>query len=176
MIFIKLFPKYLAKFLSFLYIYITATSSLGMELQPKQFFVVENDVQIDLYTLKNPTEPQILVINDTNSIKESNFNPEVPTRIFIHGFQSEGELRDSLTDGNYKNELNESIKVYFYRFSFLAYFIKGKKNINLIGVNWEKASRTFNYVAASGYVKQIGARAAEFVDFMVILMLKTWIK
>lgn len=72
---------------------------MGVEVKPKQLFEVENDVKIELYTLKNPTEPQLLVINDTNSIKESNFNPGVPTRIFIHGFMSKGELKDYLTDG-----------------------------------------------------------------------------
>lgn len=56
-------------------------------------------MQFDLYTLKNPVEPQTLIINDTKSIKESNFNSKVPTRIFIHGFQSKGELKNSLTGG-----------------------------------------------------------------------------
>lgn len=50
---------------------------------------------------------------------------------------------------------------------FLAYFTKGKKNVNLIEINWEKASKTFNYLAASRYVEKIGTRAALFVDFMV---------
>ncbi|XP_055306664.1 lipase member H-like, partial [Sitodiplosis mosellana] len=128
-----------------LVVFTLATSAMDIE-QPKTFFDVQNDVEINLYTLKNPTEPQILVINDTNSIEESHFNRNVPTRIFIHGFQSKGELKTSLTE---------------------AYFLKGKKNVNLIGVNWEKASRTFNYLAASRYVEKIGTRAAEFVDFMV---------
>ena len=35
-------------------------------------------------------------------------------------------------------------------------------------MNWEKASRTFNYPAAAGYVEKVGTRTAQFVDFMVI--------
>lgn len=72
--------------------------------QPKQVFKVENDVQMDLYTLQNPIEPQTLVIYNKSSIYESNFNSNVPTRIFIHGFQSRGELKDTLTNGDYKNK------------------------------------------------------------------------
>lgn len=78
---------------------IAATSAAGMNLKPGNYFDIEKDVQINLYTLKNPTEPQILLINDTNSIHDSNFNHVIPTRIFIHGFQSKGELRDSLIEG-----------------------------------------------------------------------------
>lgn len=58
--------------------------------------------------------------------------------------------------------------IHFYCNYFLAYFTKGKKNVNLIAINWEKASKTYNYLAASRYVEQIGTRAALFVDFMVI--------
>ena len=72
--------------------------------EPKQFFEAEKDVQMDLYTLQNPKEPQTLVIYNTSSIYESNFNSSVPTRIFIHGFQSRGELKNTLTKGDYKNK------------------------------------------------------------------------
>lgn len=44
------------------------------------------------------------------------------------------------------------------------------KNINLIFVNWENASTTYNYVAASRYVVKIGTHTAQFIDFMVIKM------
>lgn len=40
--------------------------------------------------------------------------------------------------------------------------------VNLIAVNWERTSHTWNYYAASSYVDKIGAHVAKFVDFMVI--------
>jgi len=128
-----------------------ATSSMGFSLGNfklinMKYFNVETDVQFHLYTLKNPIISQILSMNNTNSFDESNFNYEVPTRILVHGFQSNGELRRILSE---------------------AYFTKGMKNINLIFVNWEKASTTYNYVAASRYVAKIGTRTAQFIDFMV---------
>ena len=62
-------------------------------------FDVSKDVQFDLYTLTNPTTAQILTIDNTTSIAESNFNRELPTRIFIHGFQANRKLKKALTDG-----------------------------------------------------------------------------
>lgn len=72
---------------------------LNLNFINKWFFNVRRDVRFDLYTLKNPNEPQHLVIYDINSIIDSNFNCDVPTRILIHGFQSEGGLRNVFTEG-----------------------------------------------------------------------------
>lgn len=60
---------------------------------------VDNDVQIELYTLNNSNEPQLLAINDTTSIEKSNYNLSIPTRIFVHGFLSNGGLTKVLIDG-----------------------------------------------------------------------------
>lgn len=49
----------------------------------------------------------------------------------------------------------------------VAYLDKGKYNFNLIGINWERASSTLNYLTASRNVEKIGIYAAEFVDFMI---------
>lgn len=74
--------------------------SLGnFKLINMKYFNVDTDVQFHLYTLKNPTIPQILSMNNTNSFVESNFNYEVPTRILVHGFQSNGELRKIMSEG-----------------------------------------------------------------------------
>lgn len=62
-------------------------------------FNVEYDVSFNVFTMKNPTEPQALLINDIESIGTSNFDPKQPTNIFIHGFQSGGELRHTLLEG-----------------------------------------------------------------------------
>lgn len=53
---------------------------------------VDKDVRIELYTLGNLNEPQLLEINNTNSVETSNYNSKIPTRIFVHGFLSHGTL------------------------------------------------------------------------------------
>lgn len=71
-----------------------------MDLIPDDLFMVEKEVSIDLYTLKNKNEPQILIPNDIKSIEESNFNKNIPTRICVHGFHSKkGALRNAFVNG-----------------------------------------------------------------------------
>lgn len=60
--------------------------------QVQPFFLVENDVTFELYTLKNKINPQILSMDNITSITESNFNKNVPTRIYIHGWQEYGGI------------------------------------------------------------------------------------
>lgn len=55
-----------------------------------------------LYTEKNPVEGQILVAEDKESIKNTNFNPKWNTKFIIHGFIDTplsnwvSEMRDEL--------------------------------------------------------------------------------
>lgn len=67
--------------------------------QPVPFFNVNNDVKFDLYTLLNPKVPQIINLHNVSSIKQSNFNPNLPTRIVIHGWYTKGALARIFTDG-----------------------------------------------------------------------------
>lgn len=50
------------------------------------FFDVAQDVRFELYTLKNPTVPQILTLNNYTTVKHSNFNWWHQTRILVHGW------------------------------------------------------------------------------------------
>lgn len=73
----------------------------SIPIEPEPLFDVEKDAQIHLYTLENPFKAQRLITNNTFSITTSNFNPKVPTRIFIHGFQSGQGFTGSLKKGNF---------------------------------------------------------------------------
>lgn len=115
-------------------------------------FSVESDVIFELFTHKNPTEPQILDVNDYTTVKKSNFNWLHPTRILIHGWNSEGLLTARFAD---------------------AYLIKGKHKVNFIAVNWQKGSDVYNYYCARGHVNEIAEHVARFVDFMSE---KAWLK
>lgn len=50
------------------------------------FFDANKDTFFKLFTLKNPTTPQLLLLDNSTTDKKSNFNPELDTRIFIHGW------------------------------------------------------------------------------------------
>lgn len=69
---------------------------------PQPLFDVNSDVKFDLYTLKNREEPQVLVLGDVESIKSSNFNKSLPTRIYVHGWQEHGStMKNMFNDGEH---------------------------------------------------------------------------
>lgn len=109
------------------------------------YFSVENDVIFELYTHKNPIEPQILTFNNYTTVKKSNFNWWNPTRILIHGWYSEGLLTPRFAD---------------------AYLVKGKHKVNFIAVNWQKGSDVYNYLFARRHVEEVAEHVARFIDFM----------
>ena len=53
-------------------------------------FVPQQDMIFRLFTRANPTQPQILQLNNAASITGSNFNPAHPTRFTIHGWNNDG--------------------------------------------------------------------------------------
>lgn len=57
-------------------------------------------IKIELFTLKNPMDPQILDNKNLTVIGESYYDPKLPTRIFIHGWSAKGEFKSSLTEGS----------------------------------------------------------------------------
>lgn len=59
--------------------------------QPEPFFDALRDVRFLLFTRLNPTVGQQLIFGDFNSIRNSNFNVNLPTRVIIHGFQSDSD-------------------------------------------------------------------------------------
>lgn len=50
------------------------------DAEPENFFDASSDVNFLLFTRSNPLEPQILGLGDRDSILDSNFNPDHPTR------------------------------------------------------------------------------------------------
>lgn len=49
-------------------------------------FDVEKDVRFELFTDKNPSQPQLLMVDNYTTIYQSNFNWRYQTRILIHGW------------------------------------------------------------------------------------------
>lgn len=71
---------------------------------------VDKEVRIELYTSENLNEPQLLEINNKASVETSNYNTKFPTRIFIHGFQSNGGLTKVFVNGTVLDLLNSPFK------------------------------------------------------------------
>lgn len=78
-----------------------------------------------------------------------NWNPNRPTRIFIHGYYSDEEL------------LKKYAKAYMERDDF-----------NFIAINWLPGARTINYVKARHRIIEVGRAVARFVEYLVTLGLK----
>lgn len=49
-------------------------------------FDASRDVQFELYTPKNPNQPQLLTLDNYTTVAQSNFNWRYNTRILIHGW------------------------------------------------------------------------------------------
>lgn len=56
---------------------------------PEIAFNAERDVRFLLFTRFNPTIGQQLIFRDLNSLGNSNYNAYRPTRVLVHGFQSD---------------------------------------------------------------------------------------
>lgn len=52
-------------------------------------------------------------------------------------------------------------------FRLAGYFINGKHNVNLIHINWEKASLTYDYFTARRHVITVGLFTTKFIDTLI---------
>ncbi|XP_033235723.1 serine-rich adhesin for platelets isoform X3 [Drosophila pseudoobscura] len=103
-----------------------------------------NTVNFYLYTLRNTNAGQQIKANRA-SIDASNFNPENPTRITIHGWNS-----------NYKDGVNTKIAA--------AWFLSG--DYNMIAVDWVRG-RSLEYASSVAAASGAGKKIAALVDFLV---------
>lgn len=98
-------------------------------------------VFFDLYTPTNRAHPLELKASGSPSISSTTFNPRLPTRIFVHGFQSDATV------------------IRLYRDTYLL-----KDAYNFIAVDWVHSAATYNYMTAKGYVPLIAAKLANLLD------------
>ncbi|XP_063626996.1 pancreatic triacylglycerol lipase-like [Cydia splendana] len=97
-----------------------------------------------LFTRSNPDSLQTLVINDAQSIHNSNFNPADPTVVIAHGWLS-----------NQETNLNSVIRE--------AYLEKG--DYNVIVLDWSRLAIS-NYITAARGVPAVGRGLGEFLRFL----------
>lgn len=98
-----------------------------------------------LYTRKNPTEGQVVRVQDEETIEKSNLDPKKPTKFIIHGFIDTplsnwvGDMRDEL--------------------------IKAE-DMNVIVVDWAGGSLPL-YTQATANTRLVGLELAYFINFLV---------
>lgn len=105
------------------------------------------DMEFRLFTRNNPVEAQLVNINDRDSLSTSFFNPELPTRMMIHGWGGNG--------------INDGAVIYPMR----AYLEKGE--YNYFAVDWSKGSSTPNYLAARNRSNATAIVMGQFIEFLI---------
>ncbi|KAH8306117.1 hypothetical protein KR018_001705, partial [Drosophila ironensis] len=103
-----------------------------------------NAVNFYLYTRKNPSTGQQIKATEA-SIDASDFNPNNPTRITIHGWNS-----------NYKDGVNTRIADAWFQYG----------DYNMIAVDWARG-RSLEYASSVAAVSGAGQKVAALVDFLV---------
>ncbi|CAH0758114.1 unnamed protein product [Diatraea saccharalis] len=98
-----------------------------------------------LFTRKNPQDGQILMMNDADSIRKSNFNPHVPTIVIAHGWLS-----------NQNTNINPTI-----RDAYLSI-----RDVNVIVLDWRRLAR-LDYATAVRGVPAVGRGLGQFIKFLV---------
>lgn len=112
---------------------------------PESIFVPETDVIFRLFTRRNPVNAQVIVLNDAESLANSNFVSSHPTRFIIHGWNNDGS-----------SPVNTNIRTaYLNNYEF-----------NVVTVDWGVGANTINYNAARNHVQIVGPLVSRFVDFL----------
>ncbi|XP_022117415.2 pancreatic triacylglycerol lipase isoform X1 [Pieris rapae] len=109
-----------------------------------QFFNGFNN-QYWLYTRRNPTNHQVLKVNDDNSIRNSNYNGNLPTKVVVHGWNSKGS-----------SSMNPMIRDAFLRVG----------DYNVIVVDWRRAASGV-YTTSVRSVPGIGHHLGHFLNWLI---------
>lgn len=104
-----------------------------------------NGIHFELYTAKNPDEPELLDIYSSELDFETVFDARRPTKVAVHGWLSDG------------------LGLIQLRKAFLA-----TSEVNFIAVNWTDID-TIVYPLARYHVSSIAQRVAFLLDFLRIM-------
>ncbi|XP_050342028.1 lipase member H-like [Nymphalis io] len=100
-----------------------------------------------LFTRSHPTVAEILVYDDVNSIKSSDFNMEKTTVFLVHGWL-----------GNGNNEMNKILTKAFLE----------NDDVNVIVFDWSELAG-HNYITAKNGVAALGEGLGTFINWLVSL-------
>ncbi|XP_037927406.1 pancreatic triacylglycerol lipase [Teleopsis dalmanni] len=106
----------------------------------------DNDIKFYLYTRKNMMDRQYLYVDDTlekSNITDSYLNPQYPTKIIIHGYNSDMFLNP----------------LHVMREEYLS-----KANFNIIYVDWSILTPGPCYISSVHNTKHTGACVAQLIE------------
>ncbi|KAL0821168.1 hypothetical protein ABMA28_005787 [Loxostege sticticalis] len=98
-----------------------------------------------LFTRRNNNRAQTLTMNNANSIRNSNYNPNVPTVVIVHGWLS-----------NQNTDINPTIRDAYLR----------KSDVNVIVLDWRRLATSLYDTAVRG-VPDVGRGLGQFIRFLV---------
>lgn len=123
------------------------TLILLMQLSCIHFGTTEElveEISFQLFTRKNSNEPQILELDDTTLLFQSNYNKSLETKLFAHGLNSSPTYSYPTKNGYLE-----------------------KQDCNFIAVDWSTmATGNYSYVATN-YVPLAGTLTGQFINFLV---------
>jgi hypothetical protein len=91
----------------------------------------------------NPTQPQILELDNLESLQESFFDPSLPTKIFAHGWNGSPLSAYSTRDGKQffqRFYWAETISINFFSKAYLS-----REECNFIAVDWSVLASGIEY-------------------------------
>lgn len=120
--------------------FITASNSciivifLSTGLLSTEAFDINKDLVFRLYTREDPVMYYALNAYRGPALNDTTFNPNRPTRIFVHGFKSKAKVINRYAE---------------------AYLNAG--DYNFIAVDWIAGASTYNYYSAKGRVSPVSS-------------------
>ncbi|CAK1544567.1 unnamed protein product [Leptosia nina] len=105
----------------------------------------EDDNEYWLFTRKNDNEKQVLKFNDSDSVRQSNYDPNLPLTVIVHGWNNNGDSNMNLV----------------VRSAFLHV-----GQYNVIVVDWSK-SLSICYTASVKAVPNTGKRIGRFLEWLI---------
>lgn len=111
---------------------ITCVILLSISVRRHYAFDIDKDLVFRLYTREEPGMYYVLKTAGAPAISDTTFNPQRPTRIFVHGYKSKEKVINRYRD---------------------AYLAAG--DYNFIAVDWISGASTINYFYAKGHVRPV---------------------
>jgi len=128
----------------FLLTLLTSSSVKGAPIDAQQETdVPENQIYYQLFTRKNPTEFQTLLLNDLDALKKSNYNPNADVKFYCTGWDSDGSIAYAAKD---------------------EYLLR--EDVNVFSMDW-RSVQTPNYTNALNITFETGLHIGAFIDFLI---------
>jgi len=127
-----------------LLIILTSSSVKGAPIDAQQEIdVPEGNIYYQLFTRKNPTEFQTLLLNDLDALKKSNYNPNANVKFYCPGWGNDGSIAYPAKDEILLSE-----------------------DVNVFSIDWREVQGSTT-IKAVNITMQTGLLLGAFIDFLI---------